>query len=341
MNNFKEFEAKTIDEAIDAAMRWFDVDRIKLEVDILSDSKGGIFGLGGKKAKIRARLAEKPAPARPAAAPRREAEPAHETPPSLETAPNPEPAQSPTDEAPVEKNRRAPRRSKAAKPAAEAQEPQTRKPRTQAPAESVAKAASAAPAASAVSGEAPAENGFPDDEDHNAPPPAPRSPEEDEALRTLTTTILDRLVSPILDSPDFDVEITGPGRIHAVIHDETWSGLLIGRDGQTLAAVQYIANRILARLRSEAYKLTIDAGDYRERRNENLRGLALSLGDKAKATGRVQSTKPMSSYHRRVVHLAIQDDPGLQTRSKGEGPLKRVLIIPRRPGRPASSNDDE
>jgi spoIIIJ-associated protein len=77
-------------------------------------------------------------------------------------------------------------------------------------------------------------------------------------------------------------------------------------------------------------RVQIDTGDYRERQDEKLRQLAWHLADKAMHTGRVQSTKPLSSYHRRVVHMALQEDKHVNTRSKGDGPMKRVLILPRR-----------
>ena len=59
--------------------------------------------------------------------------------------------------------------------------------------------------------------------------------------------------------------------------------------------------------------------------------MAAFLADKARNLGRPQSTKPLSSYHRRVIHMALQGDETIQTRSKGEGPMKRVIIVPRRP----------
>ncbi len=110
------------------------------------------------------------------------------------------------------------------------------------------------------------------------------------------------------------------------------SGLLIGREGQTLASFQYLANRIVAKELGAPVRIQLDTGDYRERQDEKLRDLALHLADRAKNLGKPQSTRPLSSYHRRIVHLALQEDDGIQTRSKGEGPMKRVVILPRRKG---------
>ncbi|MDY7002382.1 MAG: R3H domain-containing nucleic acid-binding protein, partial [Thermodesulfobacteriota bacterium] len=114
-----------------------------------------------------------------------------------------------------------------------------------------------------------------------------------------------------------------------LVDDEKNSGLVIGREGQTIAALQYLANRIVSRKSNSQVRVHLDAGDYREKQDENLRKTALFLANKAKSQGRTQSTRPLSSYHRRVVHLALQNNETVQTKSKGEGPMKRVLIFPR------------
>ena len=82
----------------------------------------------------------------------------------------------------------------------------------------------------------------------------------------------------------------------------------------------------------EITRLTVqvDAGDYHSRQDSRLQELARALADKVRATGRSQSTRPLSAYQRRVIHLTLQDDPDVQTRSSGEGPLKRVVILRRK-----------
>ena len=116
--------------------------------------------------------------------------------------------------------------------------------------------------------------------------------------------------------------------IHVDCGDD--SGLLIGREGQTLAALQYLTSRIVSRRMEAPVRVQFDVGDYRERQDDRLRELALALAERVRATGRPCSTRPMSSYHRRLVHMALQDSPDVQTRSSGEGPLKRVIIQRRR-----------
>ena len=73
-------------------------------------------------------------------------------------------------------------------------------------------------------------------------------------------------------------------------------------------------------------RYTVLVGNYGSGKTE----LALALAERVRATGRPCSTRPMSSYHRRLVHMALQDSPDVQTRSSGEGPLKRVIIQRRR-----------
>ena len=155
--------------------------------------------------------------------------------------------------------------------------------------------------------------------------PQPLTPE----LTAIVREVMDQMLDGILgQKPEF--EITGHSeRVSVLILDEENSGLLIGREGQTLAAIQYIVNRIVIRRHGSPIKVQINTGEYRERQDDNLRKMAIFLADKAKTLGRPQSTKPLSSYHRRVVHLALQEDESISTRSKGEGPLKRVLILPR------------
>jgi spoIIIJ-associated protein len=167
-----------------------------------------------------------------------------------------------------------------------------------------------------------AEDALPEGQDQS-----PASPE----LLAQVREVMARLLTPILEQePAMEIEGTA-SRVNVLIMDEEHSGLLIGREGQTLAALQYLANRIVARMAPAPVRVQINTGEYREKQDDSLRKMALYLADKAKNLGRPQSTKPLSSYHRRVIHLALQADETIQTRSKGEGPMKRVIIVPRRP----------
>ena len=107
------------------------------------------------------------------------------------------------------------------------------------------------------------------------------------------------------------------------------SGLLIGRKGQTLEALQYLVDRIAGeRQGSEGPHLVIDIESYRERRRKSLEDMALRLGEKAKRQRKTVTVDALSAADRRVVHAALQDDPWLTTKSLGQGSYRRLLIIP-------------
>lgn len=144
-------------------------------------------------------------------------------------------------------------------------------------------------------------------------------------LLKAVTEVVNRLITPVIGETPVEARIED-GRVKASISSGDNSGLLIGREGQTLASFQYLANRIVAKMFGVAVRVQLDTGDYRERQDEKLRDIALHLAEKAKNMGKPQSTRPLSSYHRRVVHLVLQEDDEIQTRSKGDGPLKRVII---------------
>jgi spoIIIJ-associated protein len=107
------------------------------------------------------------------------------------------------------------------------------------------------------------------------------------------------------------------------------SGLLIGRKGQTLEALQYLVTRIAGeRLASEGPHIVIDVEKYRERRRRTLEDMALRLGEKAKRQRKAVTVDALSAADRRVIHAALQDDPWLSTKSLGQGSYRRLLIIP-------------
>ncbi len=107
------------------------------------------------------------------------------------------------------------------------------------------------------------------------------------------------------------------------------SGLLIGRKGQTLEALQYLVTRIVGeRPGSEGPQLVIDIENYRERRRWSLEDMALRLGEKAKRQRKTVMVDALSAADRRVIHVALQDDPWVTTTSLGQGSYRRLLIIP-------------
>ena len=106
------------------------------------------------------------------------------------------------------------------------------------------------------------------------------------------------------------------------------SGLLIGRKGQTLDAIEYLINKIVHRDAEDKKRIVVDTENYRFRREDSLVKLAKRLGEKAKRLGRPVTISPMSAHDRRIVHLALEEDKGLRTWSTGTGLYRKVIISP-------------
>jgi spoIIIJ-associated protein len=103
-------------------------------------------------------------------------------------------------------------------------------------------------------------------------------------------------------------------------------GLLIGRKGETLNAVQFVLGLIVNRNREEKVRVVLDVEDYRKKREESLEALALRLSDRVKKTTKSVVMRPMSSQERRIVHTALQGDPQISTYSTGDEPNRKVVI---------------
>lgn len=108
------------------------------------------------------------------------------------------------------------------------------------------------------------------------------------------------------------------------------SGLLIGRKGRTLDALQFIVNKIVNKALEKRNQVVVDSENYRARRKDQLINMALKMGDKAKKLRKPVATNILNPHDRRIVHLALRDDDKLDTKSRGEGLLKKVVIIPKR-----------
>ncbi len=106
------------------------------------------------------------------------------------------------------------------------------------------------------------------------------------------------------------------------------SGLLIGRKGQTLDAIEYLINKIVHKDAEDKKRIVVDTENYRLRREDSLVKLAQRLAEKAKRLGRPVTISPMSAHDRRIVHLALQDDKALRTWSTGSGLYRKVIISP-------------
>ncbi len=205
---FQEFEGKTTEEAIESACAYFQVSPEELEIEILSVGSPGLFGLGGKKAKVRAARREEP----------------------------------------------------------------------------------------------------------------------EESLGPQAQEILEQMLAKMQETATVTAS-QEEDRITLRIETAD-AGLLIGKQGQTLDALQYLVTKMLAKKSRRKVRIAIDVEEYRARHNEALAQLARKYGDKVKRNGKSVTLSPMNPYDRRIVHLALQGDKDLKTVSRGEGLYKKVVISP-------------
>jgi spoIIIJ-associated protein len=111
------------------------------------------------------------------------------------------------------------------------------------------------------------------------------------------------------------------------------TGLLIGKRGKTLGALQHLVTKILHREVGENVSVIVDTENYRSKREMSLTELAQQLSEKVKKSHRSLTTGPMNAQDRRIIHLALKEDLEVRTKSKGEGNLRRVVIYPVRKGK--------
>jgi spoIIIJ-associated protein len=111
------------------------------------------------------------------------------------------------------------------------------------------------------------------------------------------------------------------------------TGLLIGKRGKTLGAIQHLVTKILHREVGENVIVIVDTENYRSKRETSLTELAQQLSEKVKKSHRSLTTGPMNAQDRRIIHLALKEDGEVRTKSKGEGNLRRVVIYPVRRGK--------
>ena len=152
----------------------------------------------------------------------------------------------------------------------------------------------------------------------------PQEPKED--LLPLAREILEQLLAK-MQEPGTVTATQEEDRINLLIATAD-AGLLIGKQGQTLDALQYLVTKMVAKQTRGKVRIAIDVEAYRARHNEALALLAQKYGEKVKRSGRPITLNPMNPYDRRIVHLALQEDKNLKTISRGEGLYKKVVISP-------------
>lgn len=156
--------------------------------------------------------------------------------------------------------------------------------------------------------------------------PTDRSPADVRPDVRDTREIVERIAAGI----GADVSITAQERDGVVT--VTCAGedvaLFIGKHGQTIDAIQYLANAI-SRARGESHAVVVDAAGYRARRTATLEGIARRTAQRVSATGSRAELEPMTPVERKIVHEALKDDPAVETSSEGSEPNRYVVVLPR------------
>ncbi len=320
MDGFKEFQGKDLDAAIQDACLYYNANREKLEIEIIQDAKSGIFGIvGARKARIRARRSH----LRDTVQIVLGEIGSHNFPESCTCSPNDVPdtatTHSPTGEKKEEGSRSL------AEPGHEA----SSRPKDRGQSRERKAQGSARKKPDRTSSRSSSKG--PDEEASQGSEYAALEESEyaaaEEAARETVAMLLDPLVetAPVLETSMHD------GIVFCSVQGLTdEAAIIIGRDGVTLTAIQYLACRLASRKLQKSVRISLEVGTYRQRQEEDLQAMAKALAEKVLSTGKSQTTRPLSSYQRRIIHLFLKGKEGIQTRSTGDGMLKRVLIICRK-----------
>ncbi len=104
-------------------------------------------------------------------------------------------------------------------------------------------------------------------------------------------------------------------------------GILIGYRGETLDSLQYLVSLVVNKGKDDKYKrVVLDTENYRARREDTLKRLAMKVASKVKSSGKLLKLEPMNPYERRIIHAALQNDPYVNTYSEGDEPFRRVVV---------------
>jgi spoIIIJ-associated protein len=303
-----EITAPTIDQAIAQALEQLGAHQDDVSIEVLSTPRSGVLGLGARQARVRV-TRRPPETARSGVTSPPPAPPLKRPEPSAAKPPPPRPAASTAKPSP----QTAPTRSPEPRPAIQP------KPRPE-PAAVVETEVSVTAVEFERTG-APEEFGGAEEDDARVSANAEEQAREAAALLARILELMGERaeIELVRDSdPDaLELNVKGDG-----------SGLLIGRHGQTLDALEYLVNRVLARKIKDAAPISIDTESYRARRRQQLHRMALSKGEQAKREHVAVTLEPMPPRDRRIIHLALKDDPLITTRSSGEGFLRSIQIVP-------------
>lgn len=319
--------APTVDRAIEKALEQLALDRDSVSVEVIDIGRKGFLGIGASDAKIKVTY-EGPDEA-PAAAPVRELHVREEGPRLVKPAakaeqpPKPAPKPAPAKPAAEEKPRLVKSADKNA-PAAPAEKPAA--PRAERPARP---ALSDAPRAERT--ERPRREPRPmQEEAEHAPLPKvnPLPAEQWTEPAKNAVAFIDGLLEKMgVEGHAFVADTTEADHVRIEIEGPDM-GPVIGRRGDTLDAIQYLASLVLNQSTEDHVRVTIDTEHYRVKRAESLERLARKMAGKVSRYHKAMTLEPMNPYERRIIHSALQDYRGVTTHSTGTEPNRRVVISP-------------
>ena len=304
MEKFIVTTGKTIELAIEAALLQLKLDRDSVSVEVIRNARSGFLGIGASPAEVKVTYEAPDEPAAPKTAlssasrsgkKKETAVPAVTTGVISRPGKKIEPEKKP-ERKPQEK--KAENKPQEKKPDRRPEKKNDRRPEKR-EAEQTPAAAPAAPKTYA--------------------PAAPGSVEE--AIETFLKGLLEHMGSDAVphayrvDEESYRAELVGSD-----------AGLLIGRRGDTLDAIQYLTGYAVNRDREKRLRISVDAGDYRLKREESLQQLAAKMAAKAVKYRRNFTLEPMNAYERHVIHAALQDYPEVTTFSVGSEPHRRIVV---------------
>lgn len=347
---FREFTGKNVEEAIRTAMAEFSADLSDLDIEILSQGSRGILGVGGEEARI-------------LAAPKSAVEAAETIRDSGGTAAADAP-QTPARRGGRSRSRAAETDAAADEPPAEAVAGEAPAVATDGAADETPKAVEAeTPAVERPRGDGErrsrggrgrggrGRNGRDREGRGDREPRADRAPREprvdrggrepapfvsgkpveelsDEERSTLETarTVLEEMLS--LMGLEGTVEVASGGETSRLNVKGDDLGALIGRRGEKLASLQHIVNLIVGRREGQHHRIAIDVENYRGRREEQLRDVADRAAKRVLQTGKIIQLEAMPAVERRIVHMALLENPKVRTQSVGVEPNRRIVVLP-------------
>lgn len=322
---FREFTGKNVEEAIRSAMKEFSAELADLDIEILSQGSRGILGVGGEEARILA--AAKSAVAAAETVRDVPAEPSEPSPPRTAPAPRRSvAAAAPPPEEPLSEQvadlarvEGGPRRDRSGRGRSGTGRPDrdARGGRSDRPMRDRADRPPRVPR-----------------EDRGPREPAPFIPgkpleeltEKERGTLEEAKGVLEELLR-LMEVPG-TVEIATGGETARLNVRGSDLGVLIGRRGEKLASLQHIVNLIVAKKEGEYHRIAVDVENYRGRREEQLRDVADRAAKRVLQTGKIIQLEPMPAIERRIVHMALVENPKVRTQSVGVEPNRRIVILP-------------